>query len=183
MNVVTIVVLVIVVALSIVFFLRSKVKEVLAVSLKFIFPLLALLVLSALFVPQGYEAVARFSLEQTGTLETIRGFDEQLDPILSLPVNLLQGFSDIFSPSEDSDTSEVPEAGFVESKVFPLLVSSSTLILRASAIVLGVLGMAAVIYMSYGFQDVSENMKLKGKIKELEERLRRLELNRSPDLG
>lgn len=146
----------------------------LSIILKFGFPFLAVLLLLALFIPTTFDTVADFTLRQNGTYDQITQFDDTLSPILELPGDLLGGIGDLFGGQQDEEPA--PETdGLLEENLYPTIVSLVSGLLRVFTIVFSILGMIAIIYLSYTLEGSLSAHSMKKRVAELEDRIKALE--------
>lgn len=178
MNIFTITILVILTLLLALYLIRNKVKRAVFGTLKVIFVSSLLVALSALFLPQVYDATADFSLRQTGTYESLVSFDEGLGSIINAPQSIWDQISELFGGSANDDVQNT-QTGILETNLYPQLVLLFGGILRISALVISILLMIIVLYVSFGFDTVSEIGKLQAANKELVERVNKLEMGQN----
>jgi len=183
MNIITVILLVVLAGLGFVFVIRSKIMGLLAVLLKFGFPLLTVLMLLALFVPAVFDTAADFTLRQNGTYEQITQFDDALSPILDLPDSIFGGLDDLFGGQQEEPAEEIDSEGLLEDNLYPTIVSVVSGILRLATIVISILGMVAIIYLSYTLEGSLSAHAMKKRVHDLEARVQQLEQQLSVATG
>lgn len=177
MNTITLVFCIILVAVTLLFVLRTKIILAMHYLLYVLFFVCAGLILSALFLPNVYTQVASNSLETAGTLTTVRSFDQGIQNISNVPQNIWEGIQNLFGQKADSTTKT--ETGPLEQDLYPQLVSSVGGIFRIVALIIGTIGLVIILYMSYATTGAVESVKLKKDIAELRHKILELE-NRKP---
>jgi len=161
--------------LTAIFLLRSKITWALSLLLRLAFPFLLLLALSVIFLPSIYKWIADFSLKQAGTLQSIQNFDDRLMPILEAPENLVEDLQDLFNIGDEDQDEDTVEEGLLEEELYPQLVNTISIIFRVVVIAISIVGMVGIIYVSYSIEGVAEVERLKMKLASLEHRLADLE--------
>lgn len=163
-------VILVMVLLTLFYAFKSKVYRLLGVVLKAGFLFSMILALAGLFLPQPFEAVAGFTLEQTGILTQIQSVDHATDPdnIIKTITDLLPSWLD---PQPKAEVEKVP--GPIETGLYPGLVSLVSGIYRVFGIIMALAGMVLVIY----FDTTTEAYR---KIQSLESRLKKLEAQQAP---
>src|SRR3989344_2221709 len=121
MNIVIGIVLIILAVLTVVYLIRNKLLKILSKLLHVGFVVLLLTTLSALFLPQFYTSVADFTLQNTGTLQSIQNIDTQVTNLINTPQNFLDSISNLFNPKAEEE--ESPETGILEKNLYPSLVN------------------------------------------------------------
>ncbi|MCA9379040.1 hypothetical protein KC640_01295 [Candidatus Dojkabacteria bacterium] len=167
MNAFTIIVLVILVVMIVVFMLRSKLLLALHFLIKVLFPTFAVFVLIALFIPGVYETAADWSLRQIGTYDSLVGFDQQIDTLVSAPQNIWNGIQDLFGAPSQVGESAQP----LETQVYPGLVSGLAFIYRILCLSFSIIGMGVLVYLSYSTASQTEVEQLKLRVRSLEHKL------------
>lgn len=171
MSPLTIIVLIILIAISLLFVLRAQIVRMMHWGLHLLFPVMVIICLTALFVPQLYDTVADNSLKAWGTYQTVVNIDQGIDDALATPQGILNGIQSLFGGA----TNENEDFDFAQTEVYPGLVAGISGIYRTLAIVLSLVAMALILYLSYSTDGAYTAAKLDHKVKQLEKRLAALE--------
>lgn len=167
--------------LSLLFYFRSKIMEVLTKSLSVIFILLIITTIAGLFFGSVFTKMSDSTLQSVGIYKAIVTIDEKI-PVSQLTDTATDIFDDFWklfeqphgstgSPQEDdiiSDYEQKGDRGLLEANLYPVLVNLIAIIYRVFVTVLSLVGMIFVTYLNY---NTSEIARLKG----LEKRVRELE--------
>lgn len=159
------------------FALRTKLVGLLGLGLKLAFPLMIVLVLSGLFVPQIYEFLADQSLRRAGLLTGIQEVDGRIGSVSKPGKNIVDNVLDLIGQGEKSanDAKTGDKKGILERTVYDNLVSLFTLIYRLLAVLVGLAGMLLIIYLSYAVGFAADYVGLQTRVSQLEARLTELE--------
>jgi hypothetical protein len=174
----TLILVAIIAVLVAIFIFRYRIIAVMGVALNLLFVLMIVMGLSALFVPQVYAGLADQTLQQTGTLTTIRDFDKNISTVTTAPQDIWQGILNLFGGSTNNTatpTETAVKSGPLENSLYPNLVNTITLIFRALALIISIAGMLVVIYLSYSTLGASKLTKLQSEYEELRKRMVQLE--------
>jgi hypothetical protein len=161
--------------LALVFFLRKKLLVTLAGLIQLTFFTSLALALVGIFFQAPFTALAEYSLEQNGTLTTIRSIDKNLtlEGLKESGKSLVDtigswfGQKDANQPTSPTNNAEGP----LEKEVYPGLVSSVAGLMRGLTVVLSIVGMALAIYLSFTVSGTTEIEQLKQRITILEQRI------------
>ncbi len=173
MGVLQIIGLMSLVLISLLFYFRSKIMEVLSKSLSVIFILLIITTVVGLFFGGIFTNLSDNTLQTVGIYKAIVTIDEKI-PVSQLTdtaTDLFDDFWNFFEPQDDdviSDYENTDERGLLESNLYSVLVNLISVIYRVFVTVLSLIGMIFVTYLNY---NASEIARLKG----LEKRVRELE--------
>jgi predicted PurR-regulated permease PerM len=171
MNILIGLILFVTAVLAFVYLIRSKVMRAVGKLLHLGFIVLVLVVLSALFLPQAYRSLSEYTLQNTGTLETIRSIDGQVENLINVPQNFFDTIKDLLSGGSSEQSEETADEGILESRLYPALADALGFVYRIFALVLAIAGLIAVIYFSYSFENVSQIEKLEDRVRNLEKQL------------
>jgi len=141
--------------------------------------LLAILGLSAVFVPAPYEALAEASLEPLGVLDRAREMDADFARVTELPGGLLDLARD-FLGRPAPEALPAGAGGFFEGNLARLLVPIVAAFLRVAVLVLSLAGLLVVLALSYAGRAVAEVRALRASQAELQARVARLEVGAAP---
>lgn len=170
---ITLIVLIFILATTCLFFLRSRLIRVLHWSLQILFPVLLILVLTALFLPQAYTSLADNSLRAWGTYSSLKNIDNGINSIIAGPKDILDGIEDFFNGgNKDGDPEDF---SYAETQIYPGLVNGLSGLYRVLVIVVGLVGMSLIVYLSYSTAGAYTSAKLDHKVKVLEARISELE--------
>lgn len=176
MDVLTVCITLVILCLGGLFFLRWKIVGLMSWGLKLAFPILLVIALSALFLPQVYNSGADLMLRQAGTYTTIRSLDKNIAAIGNVPGNILGNLGNIFNSGGSTQTNS-DKPGFLESQLYVSLINLIGFLLRIFTLILSLIGMGVVLYLSYSTAGVTQSAELQIRVKQLEERLSALERN------
>jgi hypothetical protein len=168
MNLFTTVFLALIALLAIMYVFKSRIVITMHWILKFLFVLLIVLSLSALFVPQFFSSAADATLHSLGTYGTIESADSQIGQVTNAPQSVIDGISNLFNPdSQQTPSGSETNPGWLLGQVYPGLVSGLGLIYRLMALFGSVIGLVVVVYLSYTIDASVEVAKLKKQVEEL----------------
>jgi len=150
------------------------------------FVLMALIAITALLTPEPYRDLARGVLRATGSERRIEALDEAFvldDLAVELDArarSLLDRVGGLLGGGADSDTllPELPagvQAGFFENEVYPVVVLTVAWILRASALLLSLAGMVALVALDIAARAAASLSAERARVGELEARIQLLE--------
>lgn len=160
-------------SISLLFYFRSKVMEVLAKSLSVIFVLLIITTIVGLFFGDVFTRLSDKTLQTVGVYTVLINIDEKV-PISQLTdtaTDLFDDFWNFFEPQDDEVISgyEVEgERGLLEANLYPVLVNLIAVIYRAFVTILSLMGMVFVTYLNYNTSEISKLKTLEKRVKELE---------------
>lgn len=172
----TIIVLIFIVVASAIFFLRSRIIRLMHWTLQILFPVLLILVLTGLFLPQFYTSLADNSLHTWGTYSSLKSIDTGINALVSAPQGLINDIQNLFGGRSE----EVQNFQYAETQIYPGLVSGLSGLYRVLVIVLSSFGMALIVYLSYSTAGAYTSAKLEQKVKLLEARIAELEAKSQP---
>jgi hypothetical protein len=132
--------------------------------------------LSSLFVPQMYDFLADFTLQQMGIKESIQELDDKfiLNAVTETTEDIWDDLTGLFG-TEDDETDEKPQEGFFEQSLYPSLVSTVAFLFRALALSVSLIGLVGIVYLSYATGGAYDVQKLKSDYASLAERIKVLE--------
>lgn len=160
--------------LAVLFFLKFRIVRAMHWLLQIAFPVLLILGLSALFLPQIYDSLADSSLRTVGVFTRVQELDHSISNVSNLPQNVWEQIQKLFNGQSNSQSNS-NQPGYLETQLYPTFVSGVQLVYRAIVILLTTLGMCAIVYLSYTTSSLSEVAKLRAKYHELERRIAILE--------
>lgn len=168
---------IIILILSFIFLIRTKIVGLMGFLLKMSFPLCIILVFSGLLFAPLYKFLADQTLKQAGVYESVVGIDGEINKITEPGGNIIDGLKDLLGrDKEDNIASEKAEdEGLLQRAVYNNLRGLLTLIYRVLAIVIGIVGMIAVVYLSYTIGFAADYVRLQADISVLEKRVEDLE--------
>lgn len=147
-----------------------------------IFVGLAVVALTAVFVPDLYQRAATISLEQTGVLAQVRQLDDQLvlNDVADVSGDLLGRIQDFLGqPTPAPPAVPRPETRLIEQNLFPGLVSIVSTLFRIGALLLSLSGMVAVVALQYASALYVDRSDLRAAMGALEGRVAGLEMERA----
>lgn len=180
MSYVAIFIIFLILVITLVFTIRTKLIGLMSFGLKFGYFMFVIIILSGLFIPKAYELLADFSLEQVGVKDNIIQLDESLNvnSVIDIQDNIVDGFLDLISNQDSSDeTADQTEqsVGYFEENIYPSFVDIFAFIYRVLAVVIGLLGLVAIVYLSYITSGATDTQDLKSKVAHLEQKVQMLE--------
>ena len=168
------------IALICIYIFKDRIVIILDWILKVLFVICVILAVSAIFIPSIYQGLARTSLENAGTLKTLRDIDaaSDINKIIEPGQQILNNIGNFLagSPSITPTPTNTPVfAGRLERDVYPGLVNGLAGIYIILVLVISLGGISGVIYFSYTTSALREASILQGKYKKLEAKVQKLE--------
>lgn len=178
-DIFTVIVLIFIVVSTALFFLRSKIIRLMHWTLQILFPILLILVLTGLFLPQLYTSLADNSLQTWGTYSSLKNIDNGINAIISAPQGLINDIQNLFG----GGSPEIQNFQYAETQIYPGLVAGLSGLYRVLIIIIGLVGMGMIVYLSYSTTGAYTSAKLEHKVKLLEARIAALEARLQPTAG
>jgi hypothetical protein len=204
MNIITIITLIILIILTLVFVLKKKIIALSLYLPKILFPVFLILALTGLFWGSLYDKLADLTLKHSGTHQMLVDWDLKINALnpknkieevteevkekttgffTNLKNAILPGDNDQAEPSEQEQPinsseieAQIKEFKFLETELYPKLISLISFIYRLFIVLLSIIGMALIIYFGFSVESFvqikdleKEVKKLKGKMVKLEE--------------
>jgi hypothetical protein len=177
MNYITISILIALGVITLIYLLRRKIVVLTDLFLKFGYPILAIVLLIFLFLPNQITSLVDMGLKQTDLYISIVDFDHQLQSAGDLPQTAVDSFFNLIDkngklfPNRTMADKKQPEVGLLESKLYPVILNSCVFLIRTVVIVLSLAGLIMIVYMSFSVESISEVERLKARVAHLEAKL------------
>lgn len=176
MNWLTTAYIVLVGVLVVVFLLKKYIQRWLALFAHGLFAVSLLGAIIGLISIRPFVYFAEKSLQQSGTLETLRKVDTvlPLNEVITPVKDFWETIKNLWNgeePTEQPPTqpeSDDEKVGMLEGEVYPQLVVTVAKSYRGATMALSVLGLVLSIYLSYTVAQSGEMEKLKKRVEELE---------------
>jgi len=172
MNTVTIIVLIILVVITLVYLARKKLIVLTVASIHLVFPVLLLVSLSALFLPQVYHSLTDFGLQQTTLPSQFKNLDNIVGTPAQLPQTILGEIGNLLG---QKSTTTTPVPGVIETQLYPQFVNLISEVIRFFSLIFSIIGLIVTIYLSYISSSMTDYVKLEQKYENLLIRLNKLE--------
>lgn len=176
MNIISIIILLCILVITFIFLIRSKIIFLMSAGLQVGFFALLFLTLSTLFLPQIYTFLSDFALTQSGTREKIEEIDEKfiVNDIAETSEDVWNDIESIFTGEQQEEETDDTE-GLFEEHVYPGLVSLVAFILRTIILILSLVGLIAIVYLSYATMGATDIAQLQHNYEQLQKRVEMLE--------
>jgi hypothetical protein len=145
-----------------------------------VFVVLALIALSAVFVPGIYESAAENTLSSIGLTAQIQQLDDQLSAFTGVAAAGSDLLSRLRGALGDQTVPQLPappsgSAGMVSNLVMPGLTSLLATIYRIAALIIALSALVALVALNYAAYVINESRRLSTTVTTLESRMERLE--------
>jgi len=166
--------------LVIAFFLKRYIQRWLIFFARALVVISFLAALLGVFTVRPFVYLAERSLENAGTLETLKKIDAAL-PLVQVvtPVeNLVEKIKDLWNGKTTDNTVVVErttKTGLLEQEVYPGLVAIIASTYRGVTLGLALLGLVLSVYLNYSIVGISELEVLKKKYEQLEKKVEKLD--------
>ena len=161
--------------MTVLYVVRQKLLLVLSGALQGVFLVAAIVAILGLFWDAPFTFLAKNTLEQGGTLSTIRKIDGtiSLDAVKNVGTSIYDKVLDLLGQknNQTKNSSNTQNTGIIERDVYPTIVSSLAGTYRIVSTTLGVGTMIVVIYLSYTITGATEIEILKKRITILEKEI------------
>lgn len=164
MDTITVVILVLVLLLAASFVFYKKVVNVSVVFLRVIFPISIIAILSVLFLPQLYLSFVQSNFENTPLAANLKSVDTTLTQVTRVQNNIINTVQGFFN----SGTAEVTE---YTSNVYGQVVDMLANILRLLILTISFIVLVFLVYIRYAFSGIFEAQYLEKRVKHLEKEL------------
>lgn len=135
-----------------------------------------ILVFSGLIFTPLYKFLADQTLKQAGVYDSVVGIDGEINKITGPGDSIIDGIQDLLGRDKEKNEAEKAEGdGLLQRAVYNNLRGLLTLIYRVLAVVIGVIGMIAVVYLSYAIGFAADYVRLQEDISILEKKVEELE--------
>ncbi|MCC7304049.1 hypothetical protein IT418_01380 [bacterium] len=179
MNIFTVIYLSLIVGLTLLFFLRSRVEKLLVLISQIVLIVSLAGAVSSLFLTRPFVYLAEFSLQNAGTLDTIKKIDAAL-PITKVvtPVqDLVEKIQNLWRKDSEKppltvvEQPQKTETGILEAEVYPSIVAVITQLYKSTTMLVSLMGLILSVYLNFSLSNVNEVAKLKRQYFELAKKL------------
>jgi len=172
MDILQISILILVIFLALSFIFYRKVIHVTSIFIALLFIVSIVLSLAAVFVPQLYKSGAEILLKDTPFAVQLKSFDGTITDISKLPTSIIGSIGNLFG--QNNTTTEY------KSDLYNQFINFAGGLIRIMTLIFAIIIMLISVYVRYSYSGVIESEKLARKVNELEKEVNLLKGIRHP---